>query len=168
MRIKTIKINQTSDNFSPVMKMQYVKVNCYKESFLNISAGKEGNLWSFQSCLIEWGEKKRDSQSIWNIISVLFTHSVVSDSAIPWTAAHQASLYFTNSWSFLSLMSIESVMPSNHLILCHPLLLLPSIFPSIRGLSSESVLCIRWRSVEVLELQLQHQSFQWIFRIDFL
>ena len=52
--------------------------------------------------------------------------------ATPWIAAHQASLYITNSWSLLKLMSIESVMPSNHLILCHPLLLLPSIFPSIR------------------------------------
>ena len=61
-----------------------------------------------------------------------------------WTAACQASLSITNSWSLLKLMSIESVMPSNHLILCHPLLLLPSIFPSIRVFSSESVLCIRW------------------------
>ena len=60
----------------------------------------------------------------------------------------------------------ESVMPSNHLILCHPLLLLPLIFPSIRVFSNESVLCIRWP--KYLELQLQHQSFQWIFRTDFL
>ena len=64
--------------------------------------------------------------------------------ATPWTAAHQASLSITNSQSLLKLMSIESVMPSNHLILCHPLLLLPSIFPSIRIFSNESVLCIRW------------------------
>ena len=62
----------------------------------------------------------------------------------PGTAAHQASLTITNSWSLLKLMSIGSVMPSNHLILCHPLLLLPSIFPSIRVFSSESVLHIRW------------------------
>ena len=62
----------------------------------------------------------------------------------PWTAACQASLSFTISWSLLKLMSIESVMPSNHLILCHTLLFLPSIFPSIRGFSNESVLCIRW------------------------
>ena len=62
----------------------------------------------------------------------------------PWTAARQASLSITNSWSLLKLMSIESVMPSNHLILCCPLLLPPSIFPSIRVFSSESVLCIRW------------------------
>ena len=62
----------------------------------------------------------------------------------PWTAARQASLSITNSWSLLKLMCIESVMPSNHLILLCPLLLLPSIFPSIRVFSSESVFCIRW------------------------
>ena len=64
--------------------------------------------------------------------SVEFSHSVMSNSATPWTAACQASLSITNSWSLLKLMSIASVMPSNHLIFCHPLLLLPSIFPSIR------------------------------------
>ena len=64
--------------------------------------------------------------------------------ATSWTAAHQASLSITNSRSLLKLMSIESVMPSNHLILCRPLLLLPSIFPSIRVFTNESVLCIRW------------------------
>ena len=62
----------------------------------------------------------------------------------PWTAAHQASLSITNSWSLLKLMSIESVIPSSHLILCRPLLLSPSIFPSIRVFSNESVLHIRW------------------------
>ena len=62
----------------------------------------------------------------------------------PWTAAHQASLSFTNSWNLLRPMSIELVMPSNHLILCHPPHLAPSIFPSIRVFSSESVLHIRW------------------------
>ena len=64
--------------------------------------------------------------------------------AIPWTAAPRASLSLTISWSSLKFMSIEFVMPSNHLILCHSLLLLPSIFPSIRIFSSESALCIRW------------------------
>ena len=63
---------------------------------------------------------------------------------IPWTAAYQASLSITNSKSLLKLMPIESVMPSNHLIFCHPLLLPPSIFPSIRVFSSELVLRIRW------------------------
>ena len=64
--------------------------------------------------------------------------------ATPWTAARQASVSITNSQSSLKPMSIESVMPSNHLILCHPLLLLPSIFPSIRVFSNESALHIRW------------------------
>ena len=62
----------------------------------------------------------------------------------PWTAACPASVFITNSWSLLKLMSTELVMPSNHFILCHPLLLPPSIFPSIRVFSNESVLCIRW------------------------
>ena len=64
--------------------------------------------------------------------------------ATPWTAAHQPSLSITSSQSLLRLMSIEAVMPSNYQILCRPLLLLPSIFPSIRVFSNESVLCIRW------------------------
>ena len=70
--------------------------------------------------------------------------SVVSDSANPWTAALQASLSITNAQRLLKLVSIESGMPSNHLIFCHPLLLLPSVFPSIRVFSNESVLRIRW------------------------
>ena len=68
----------------------------------------------------------------------------MSNSAIPWTAAHQASLSITNSLSLLKLMSTESVMPSNHLILCCPLLLQSSIFPSMRVFSNESALHIRW------------------------
>ena len=78
------------------------------------------------------------------IDSVWFSHSVVSDSEIPWTAARQASLSITNSWSSPKLMSIDSVIPSNHLILCHPLLLMPPIFPSIKVFSNESALHIRW------------------------
>ena len=62
----------------------------------------------------------------------------------PWTASRQASLSITSSWSLLKLMSIKSVMPSNYLILCHPLLLLPSVFPNIRVFSNESVIHIRW------------------------
>ena len=76
--------------------------------------------------------------------SVQSTHSVVSNSVTPQTAAHQASLSITNSQSLLKLMSIESVMPSNHLILCCALLLPPSIFPSIRVISNELALHIRW------------------------
>ena len=86
--------------------------------------------------------------------------------ATPWTAARQASLSITKSQSLLKLMSTESVMPSNHLILCCPLLLLPSIFPSIRDFSDESVL--HNQVAKVLEFQLQHQSLQWIFKTDFL
>ena len=73
-----------------------------------------------------------------------FSRSVVSDSETPWTAACQASLSITNSRSLPKLMSIELVMPSNHLILCYPLLLLPSVLPSIRVFSNESALRIRW------------------------
>ena len=83
--------------------------------------------------------------------------------ATPSTAVLQASLSFTNSQSLLKLMSIELVMPSNHLILCHPLLLLPSIFPSIRIFSKESTLHIRWPKY----CSFQIRSFQWIFRTDF-
>ena len=68
----------------------------------------------------------------------------MSDSVTPWSVAHQASLSFTISWSVLKLMSIESVMPSNHVILCHLLLLLPSVFPSIRVFSNELAFRIRW------------------------
>ena len=78
----------------------------------------------------------------------------------PWTEAHQASLSITNTQSLPKLMSIELVIPSNHLILCRPLLLLPSIFPNIRVFSNESVV---HQVAKVLEFQLQHQSFQWIF-----
>ena len=76
--------------------------------------------------------------------SVQFSHSVVSDSLLPWIAARQASLSITISWSSLKLTSIESVMPSSHLILCHPLLLLPPIPPSNRVFSNESTLRMKW------------------------
>ena len=75
---------------------------------------------------------------------LLFSCSVMSDAATPWIVAWQASLSFTISQSLLRLMSIESVMPSNHLILCRPILLLPSIFPSVGVFSNESALHVRW------------------------
>ena len=75
---------------------------------------------------------------------VQFSRSVTSDSATPWTAARQASLFIVISRSLLKLASVQSVMPSNHAILCRLLLLLPSVFPCIRVFSNESVLCIRW------------------------
>ena len=77
------------------------------------------------------------------MFSVHFSHSVMYNSATPWIAARQASLSITSSQSSLKLMSIKSVMPSSHLILCHPLLLLPPIPPSIRVFSNESTLCMR-------------------------
>ena len=80
---------------------------------------------------------------LYNLTSVQ-SLSHVQRFVTPWTAAHQASLSITNSWSLLKLMSIEPVTSSNHLILCNSLLLLPSLFPRIRVFSSKSVLCIRW------------------------
>ena len=84
--------------------------------------------------------------------SVQFSHSVVSDFCATWIAAHQASLSITNLWSSLRLASIESVMPSSHLILCHLLLLLPPIPPSIKVFSNESTLRMRGQSIGVSAL----------------
>ena len=89
--------------------------------------------------ILGWGAKIPHAA-----FSSVQSHSRVQLFVTSWTAAIQASLSITNSWSFLKLMSIESVMPSNHLIFCRPLFLLPSIFPSIRVFSNESVLRIRW------------------------
>ena len=87
-------------------------------------------------------------KQVYALLSVQFTSvqwlSRVRLFATPWTAAHQASLSITKSLSLLKLKSVESVMPSNHLILCRPLLFPPSIFSSIRVLSNESILCIQW------------------------
>ena len=94
---------------------------------------------------VKIGRKNISGKYIWkqSCIAVVQSLSHVQLFATPWTAAHQASLSFIISQSLLKLMPIESVMPSNHLILCHPLLL-PSIFPSTRVFSSESALLIRW------------------------
>ena len=88
---------------------------------------------------------------------MLCSHSVMSNFLTPWTAAHQASLSFTISWSLLKHMSIEVVVPSSHLIVCCLLLLLPSVFPCIRVFSRVGS---SHQAAKVLELQLQHQSFQ--------
>ena len=99
-------------------------------------------------------------------LCIQFTVSCVWLFATSWTEACQSSLSITNSWSLLKLMSIKLVMPSNHLILCCPFLLLPPIFPSImvffQGVSSSH------QVAKVLEFQLQHQSFQCTFSFDFL
>ena len=114
-----------------------------------------------------WEPEVRDKENFFGMVfyrkcrtlllrQVQFSRSVMSDSVTPWTVALQPSLSITNTWSLLRLMPIESVMPSNHLILCSPLLLLPSIFPSIRVFSNEAGLHIRW---PMYWIQLQHQSF---------
>ena len=101
------------------------------------------NLRIFNS-LTKLGHKVWQTRTNYDLKISLFGCSVVSSSATPWTAAHQDSLSFTISLSLLKLMSIECVMPSSHLILCHRLLLLPSIFPSIRVFYNELALPIRW------------------------
>ena len=93
--------------------------------------------------LLHWHTDSLPLSHLGNLSSVQ-SLSRVRLFATPWTAGCQASLSITSSQSLLKLMSVESVMPSNHLILCRPLLLLPSIFPSIRVFSNESALCIRW------------------------
>ena len=106
---------------------------------------------------------------VWSDLLTIHLSSVQSLShvqlfATPWTVACQASLSITNSWSLLKLMSIKLVMPYNHLILCHPLLLLPSILLNIRIFSNESTLCIRWpkywvsASTSVLPMNIQDWS----------
>ena len=98
-----------------------------------------GPLWKWKSAAY-----RRAMTSLGTQFSSVQSLSRVRLFATPWTAAYQASLSITNSQSLLKLMSTESVMPSSHLILCHPLLLLPSIFPSIRVFSNEPALRIRW------------------------
>ena len=102
----------------------------------------------------------------WVVCCYSVPKSHVRLSVTPWTAAHQAPLSSTILRSLLKLKPVKSLLPSNHLVLCCLLLLLPSISPGIRVFSSELALCIRLP--EVLELQLHHQSFQWMFRVDFL
>ena len=103
--------------------------------------------------------------------SIQFSCSVVSDSVTPWNAACQGSLSITNSLSLLKLMSVESVMPSNHIILCHPLLLLPSVYPSIRVFSNESILRIRWPKYWSFSFSISPSKEHWgliSFRMDWL
>ena len=106
---------------------------------------------------------KRSSQGTQDVLSIFQFSSVQAFShvqlfATPWTVAHQGFLSITSSWSLLKLMSINSVMSSSHLILCCPLLLLPSILPSIRTLFQR--VSFLHQVAKVLEFQLQHQSFQ--------
>ena len=132
------------------IETQWVQNHTYRWSyFMLIAHCSFGNL-GFEFSKVFYISKFYISKYILKILppqyslSVQFSCSVVSNSAIPWTAAHQASLSITNSGSLPKPMSIESVMPSNHLILCRPLLLLPSVFPSIRVFCNESALRIKW------------------------
>ena len=102
-----------------------------------------------------------DSWDAWKKFSSVQSLSRVWLFMIPWTAAHQSSLSITNSWSLLKLSSIGSVMPSKHLILCHPLLLPPSIFPSIWVFSNESFLCIRWPKYWSFSISLPMNVQDW-------
>ena len=126
---------------------------------LQADAGRRFNLWTTRyiihipysctlRCTIQWVLIYSKGCATITIISVQFSSvqllSHVRLFVTPWIAAHQASMAITNSWSLLKLTSIESVMPSNHLIFCRPLLLLPSVFPNIRVFSSQSVLHIKW------------------------
>ena len=109
-----------------------------------------------------WALKRRDTES-WYFMLLLLSH-YAKLIATSWTASHQAFSSFTTSRSLPKLRSIESVIPSNHLILCCPLLLLPPIFSQNQGLF-QWVMYLH-QMTKILELQLQHQSFQWIFRVD--
>ena len=102
--------------------------------------------WSLNTvpCQQSISQKFLRKKQVYHSVQFSSVQSLISAVAAPWTAAHQAPLSFTNSWSLLKLISIESVMPFNHLIPYCPLLLLPSIFPSITVFSSEAVLHIRW------------------------
>ena len=95
---------------------------------------------------------------IFSLFSSVQSLSHVRLFATPWTAASQASLSITSSQSLLRLMSLESMIPSNHLVLCHPLLLLPSIFPSIRVFFNESILCTRWPKYRSFSFSISHSN----------
>ena len=111
-----------------------------------------------------------DSWQLWLALPTLVQSlSHIQLFATPWTAAHQASLSFPISRSLLKLMSIKSVMLTNHLIFCHPLLLLPSIFPRIRVFSNELALCIRWPKYQSFSFSISPSNENsWLisFRID--
>ena len=137
------------------------------------SWGKQSAAHSESALMAQRLERQRNSYFAWIpsfwmtmefFAAVVQSLSRVRLFTTPWTAERRASLSLSLSQSLPKFVSIESVMPSNHLILCHPLLLLLSIFPSIRVFSNKLALQV----AKVSELQFQHQSFQWLFRVDFL
>ena len=142
-----------------------------KETVLSSAMGDQGQENSYKQNLSEvtpkWSRTLRPHPLLQVQVSSVQLLSHVWVFVTPWTAACQVSLSIINSRSLLRLMSTESVMPPNRLILCCLLLLPHSIFSSIRKVSSWWVSSLH-QVAKVLELQLQHQSFQWIFRTDFL
>ena len=137
----------------------YDPMNCSTQGFPVLH-----HLLEFVQTCVHWvGDAIQPSHPQQQLLSHL---SCVRLFVSPWTAAHQAPLSFTISRCLLRSTSIVFIMLSNHLILCCPFLLLPSIFPSIRIFSKEPAL--HHQVAKILVLQLQDQSFQWIFRVDFL
>ena len=130
----------------PVMNWMFVSPKTYNAEILTpqCECVREWGLWTINR-IWEWSPHDM-------MVAVVQSLSRVQLFVTPWTAAHQVPLSFTISQSLLKLMSIESVMPSNHLILCHLLLLLPSIFPSIRVFPSELAVLIRWLYFWVREM----------------
>ena len=128
------------------LNLSFLIANCKNDTnlqckfFLFFSCFMPAMYIKIHKMMLQFSMSKLSSSSLVVVQSL----SLVQLFATPWTAAHQASLSITNSWSLLKLMSIKSVMSSNHLILCRPLLLLPSIFLSIRVFSNQSVLLIGW------------------------
>ena len=149
-----------------ILRLQLVTIWWQWMFFLHVSLITDVQSFYFPFCGTSVYDFAPSAQISFLLLSSVQLFSHIWLFATPWTAAHQASLPITSSQSLLKLISIKSVMQSNHLFLSHPLLLLPSIFPTIRVFPNESVLHIRWP--KYWEFQLQHQSFQWVFRPDFL
>ena len=151
--------------------MLFLSKECLKfYSLLVLCVLKHKHKCPFSSAHKHSGKKKKKHfKSIYFYFSFAVAVQLLSRVQLfvtPWTAACQISLFFTVFWSLLKLMSTESMMPSSHLILCCPLLLLPSILPSIKVFSN--ALTSSHQVAKVLEFQLHHQSFPCIFRVDFL
>ena len=154
----------------------YTAYKCYKQDLLCPCSTPSSHLGALESRLWDWVNwfmaSIRDDSPFQSFSSVQWL-SRVRLFVIPWTAAaHEASLSITTSCSLLRLKSIELVMPSNHLIFCGPLLLLPSIFPSIRVFSNESALCIRWLKYWSFSFNIspsnEYSGLIFFFRIDWL
>ena len=147
----------------------FVSYKIWKKYGNKLNVNWQVDKWIFLNMIFVYNgilfSKKEPPEWIWRKFSSVQLLSRVWLFATPWTAARKAFLSITNSQSLPKPMSIKSVMPSGHLILCHPLLLLPSIFPSIRLFKWVSSL---HQKAKVLEFQLQHQSFQWTLRTDLL